>query len=75
MAKTVKKKLIIKKSSNIAEMIAKYPKIGEILAEDYGLHCVGCMSAQFDSFEQGMELHGYSDKDIEKIIIKLNKLI
>jgi len=65
----------ITKKSNIAEITAKYPKVGEILAEDYGLRCVGCMSAQFDSFEEGMKIHGYSDKDVEKIIKKLNKLI
>jgi len=65
----------ITKKSNIAEITAKYPKVGEVLAKDYGLHCVGCMSAQFDSFEEGMKLHGYSDKDIEKVIKKLNKLI
>ncbi len=73
MAKT--KKVSIKKSSNIAELVHKYPEVGRVLAEDYGLHCVGCMAAQFDTLEQGMKIHGYPDKDIVKTIKKLNKLV
>jgi len=72
MAKTTKKS--ITKESNIAEIVSKYPEVGLVLAEDYGLHCVGCMAMRFDSLEAGMKIHGYDDKDIEKIVKKLNKL-
>ena len=38
-----------------------------------GLHCVGCIAAQFETLEQGCKSHGMSDKDIEELIKKLNK--
>lgn len=38
-----------------------------------GLHCVGCVAAKFENLEQGCKAHGMSDKDIEKLIKKLNK--
>ena len=37
-----------------------------------GLHCIGCAAAQFENLEQGCKAHGMSDKDIEKLIKKLN---
>ncbi len=73
MAKTKVK--AITKESNIAKLVAEYPEVGKVLAEEYGLHCVGCMAAQFDTLEAGMKIHGYQDKDINKVIKKLNKLI
>lgn len=72
MAKIIKK--TITKKSNIAELVQKYPEAGRVLAEDYGLHCVGCMAARFDTLEAGMKIHGYSDKDIDKVIKKLSKI-
>ena len=72
MAKTKSK---ITKKSNIAELVQENPEAGRMLAEDYGLHCVGCMAAQFDTLEAGMKIHGYQGKDINKAIKKLNKMI
>ena len=63
----------ITKKSNLGELVSKYPKLGKVLAEDYGLHCVGCMAASFDTLEQGMKIHGYDNKEVEKMIKELNK--
>jgi len=64
----------ITKKTNLGELVSQHPKLGRVLAEDYGLHCVGCMAASFDTLEQGMKIHGYKAKEIDKMIAKLNKL-
>ena len=60
---------------NLGELVTNYPDLGKVLAEDYGLHCVGCFASSFDTLEQGMKVHGYDDKDIDKVVKKLNKMI
>ena len=65
----------ITKKSNLGELVQAYPKAGRVLMEDYGLHCVGCVAASFDTLEEGMKIHGYDDKEIEKMINKLQKLV
>lgn len=62
-------------SSNLGELVEKYPKAGEILREEYGLHCVGCLAASFDSLEQGAKAHGLSDQEIKKMVERLNQAI
>lgn len=64
----------IDRKMNLGELVSNNPEAGRILAEDYGLHCVGCMAAQFDTLEAGMKIHGYQDKEIDKVIKKLNQL-
>jgi hybrid cluster-associated redox disulfide protein len=70
-----KAKAKISKEMNLGELVQTYPKLAEVLAEDYGLHCVGCFAAEFDSLEQGAKIHGYDDKEIEEMVRKLNKLV
>lgn len=65
----------ITKSTNIAELIAKHPKLAEVLVKDYGLHCVGCISASFENLEQGAKAHGMKNKEIDKMVKELNKKI
>ena len=45
----------------------------EIL-QDMGLHCIGCFASQFENLEQGCKGHGMSDKEINELIKKLNKV-
>lgn len=58
----------VKKEDSISEAINKNPLAGEILFNE-GLFCVGCGMAQFETIEQGCELHGI---DINKILNKIN---
>jgi hybrid cluster-associated redox disulfide protein len=62
------------KNINLGELIANYPKAARSLVEDYNLHCVGCFAASFETLEQGLQVHGHSAKDIDKIIKKLQTL-
>jgi len=65
----------ITKNSNLGEIVEKYPELGEILREEYGLHCVGCMAASFDTLEQGAQVHGFDDEAIKKMVVKLNQVV
>lgn len=65
----------ITKKSNLEELVHQHPKVAKVLAEDYGLHCVGCMAARFDTLAQGAQIHGFDEKEIEEMIKKLNKMV
>ena len=64
----------ITKKTNLGKLVSQNHEVARVLAEDYGLHCVGCMAARFDTLEQGMKIHNYDDKEIVEIIsLNLNK--
>lgn len=52
----------------------KLEKVYEILFRA-GLGCVGCSAAAFETIEQGCKMHGMTDKQIDDIVKKLNKVI
>ena len=71
--KTAKKaKNVISKKMTFAEVLEKYPGTANILFES-GLHCIGCGGAMYESIEQGCQMHGFSKKQIDDLIKKLNK--
>ncbi len=61
--------------TNLGELIQTYPKLAQVLIEDYGLHCAGCFAASFDSIEQGAQIHGMTEKQIEKMVLRLNEMV
>ena len=70
--KTKKPKKQITKNTNILDAFEINPKAEDILMQE-GMACVGCMMAQFETLEQGLKAHGFSKKQIEETIKKLNK--
>jgi len=42
---------------------------------DYGVHCVGCHVSDFETLEQGILGHGFSEGELLDIINELNELI
>ena len=75
MPKSNNTKPVINRRMNLGELVQIYPELAAVLQEDYGLHCVGCMAADFDSLEQGAKVHGFDDKEIDKMVAKLNQMI
>jgi len=76
MGKTkVETQVKIDRKMNIGELLRRYPQLTEVLVEDYGLHCVSCFAASFDTLEEGAKIHGYDDKEIEKMVKRLNLLV
>ena len=62
---------MITKDTGIIEAVQTHPEILQVFAE-YGLGCVGCMAARFETLEQGAAAHGI---DIEALVADLNKAI
>jgi hybrid cluster-associated redox disulfide protein len=72
--KSTKKPVIISKEMTFAELLENNPESANILFES-GLHCIGCGGAMYESIEQGCLMHGFSKKQIDDLIKKLNKEI
>ncbi|MFQ6010447.1 MAG: DUF1858 domain-containing protein [Candidatus Aenigmatarchaeota archaeon] len=57
----------------IAEIIELKPASAEIMM-NYGLHCVGCHIASWETLEEGAKAHGLSKEKIKKMVGEINKL-
>lgn len=68
MEKEIKK---ITKDMPIGDVVIKHPETAEVFMK-HGLHCLGCAIAQFESIEQGCQVHGI---DANKLVDDLNKSI
>ena len=69
---------IITKDMLIAEILAENPEKAQLLSEimtGFGIHCVGCGAAAFETLEQGVLGHGYFEKDLNNLIKELNKIL
>ena len=49
----------------------KNEKAMEVLFQT-GIGCFGCGMAQFETIEQGLKGHGFTDKEVDKIIKEIN---
>ena len=76
--KSVKKKApAITKDSIIADVVHAHPEAIAVFLK-YGLHCVGCSMAQFDTIASGARSHGvnpeYIVKDLHAHIVKAQRV-
>ena len=62
---------MITKDTGIIEAVQSHPEIIEVFAE-YGLGCIGCMAAHFETIGQGAGAHGI---DVDALIEDINKVI
>jgi iron-sulfur cluster assembly protein len=69
---------LISKDMTIAEILTAFPEktldMSEIMRE-FGIHCVGCGAAAFETLEQGVLGHGFGEEDLQKLIHNLNTLL
>lgn len=63
----------ITKNTLILEIAERYPQLVEILVEKYGLHCLGCSLSAVETIEEGAMGHGMNRKEVEKMMLELNK--
>lgn len=68
---TKKEETGITKNTLILEALKLCPEALGIMFE-HGLHCVGCGGAAFETIEQGCQVHGMDDKEIEAIVEEIN---
>jgi hybrid cluster-associated redox disulfide protein len=64
----------VTKNMTLGEVVEKYPASAVIMMK-YGLHCVGCHAASWETIEQGAKAHGMSSKEIDKMLKEINKEI
>lgn len=64
----------ITKKANIHELLMKKPELVKILMES-GIRCIGCPMASEETLEEGCKAHGMNDKEIAKLIEKMNKKV
>lgn len=56
----------------IGDIVAMFPDAAEILLS-YGIHCVGCYANAFETLEQGLLGHGYTEDQLQELINELNE--
>jgi hydroxylamine reductase len=67
-------KQIITGDIMLAELVDKYPKLADVLVEDYGFHCIGCYASGMETLAEGAEVHGMSKEQIKEMVMDLNTL-
>ena len=68
--KVTEEKLITKEMT-IGDIVRKYPSAAAVMME-YGLHCIGCHVAEWESLEQGCKSHGINKEELDKMLEDLN---
>ncbi len=63
----------IKRKTKMSKILEKNPNAAKVLMES-GMHCVGCPMAMQETLEMGCKAHGMSDKDLDELVDKLNKI-
>ncbi|MFC1722824.1 DUF1858 domain-containing protein [Nanoarchaeota archaeon] len=61
----------ITKDMPISEIVQKYPETARVFLR-YGMHCIGCVAAQFENLEQGAQSHGI---DVDEMVDDLNEAV
>lgn len=62
----------ITKKTQMSKILEENEKAAEILFEA-GMGCVGCSMAMHETLEDGCKAHGMNDKEINKLMEKLNR--
>ncbi|MBN2517696.1 MAG: DUF1858 domain-containing protein [Candidatus Altiarchaeota archaeon] len=56
----------------LGDVVEIYPETVEVFMK-YGLHCIGCHVAAWESIEQGAMAHGITD--VDSLVEDLNKAV
>ncbi len=64
----------ITKKTIIGDIVRSYPFTVEIFF-DYGVHCASCHVSEFETLEQGILSHGFSEGELLELIDELNEAI
>ena len=61
----------IEKNMNLKDLLNKYPESARVFAA-YGIGCLGCALASYETIEQGITAHGINLDDFMK---DLNEMV
>lgn len=68
----------ITKDMIIQDILAEHPDKAMLISEiliDFGIHCVGCGANGFETLEEGVLGHGFTEQELDMLIENLNKAI
>ena len=68
----------ITKDMIIQDILAEHPNKAMLISEilmDFGIHCVGCGASGFETLEEGVLGHGFSEEELDILVNNLNKAI
>jgi len=71
----VQKRISIDPDMNLQDFIIEYPQLVDVLAEEYGFHCVNCMFSGWDTLREGASIHQITGKDFEEMISHLEAIL
>ncbi len=64
----------ITKEMTLGEVVQAHPETVHIMFK-YGLHCIGCHVATWETIEQGMQAHGNTAGQIDQMVKEMNEAI
>lgn len=59
---------MITKDMSITDIVMNHPEVLTVFRE-YGMGCIGCLAARFETLGQGAEVHGI---DVDQLVDDLN---
>ncbi|MBI5414191.1 DUF1858 domain-containing protein, partial [Candidatus Peregrinibacteria bacterium] len=54
--------------------VEKYPQLADVFL-DFGVHCVGCYVSSYETIEQGILGHGFSEEELDEFLKEINTII
>ena len=64
----------VEKTMIIGEIVSMFPEAAEVI-QGYGVHCVGCHANAYETLEQGILGHGFSEDELQDLVDELNEYI
>ena len=69
-----KEKEAITKDMTLGDVVSRYPEAAMVMVK-YGLLCIGCHVAAWESIEDGARSHGISGKDLKRMLEEMNRAV
>jgi iron-sulfur cluster assembly protein len=73
-APTAGKNKAITRDMIIADIVGKYPFTIEIFM-DFGIHCFSCSVSEYETIEQGVLGHGFTEEELQELLQEINSTI
>lgn len=77
MSKTTKeeKQSTVSPDIMISELSNQFPEVVNFLIYEYGFHCVGCFVSEFETLQEGAQVHGIVGEDFVEMMDRIERVI
>jgi len=62
---------VLTKFDPLSIIMQESPRSVELLSE-YGIHCVSCFFSEFDTLQNGAQMHGMTEEEMDEMINEVN---